>query len=126
MTAAEISPILLALAAIISAVGVPLTAFLAARSVQASARNADAIAATANTVQAIEVKVDGRLSELLEAMQAKNLLEKSVSFTEGATQQRDAARGVVVTTSAAEIPPSASNVAPAPPRRPLSYRTPEG
>lgn len=120
MNAAELSPLLLAIAAIISALGVPLTAYLAARSVQASARNGAAIADTAAKVQEIEVKVDGRLSALIAALEAQNVLDKAVSFTDGATQQRDAAPGSVVTTDGRLLP------APAAPRRPLSYRPPQG
>lgn len=38
--------------------------------------------------QSVEIKVDGRLSELIAALEAKNVIDKKLSFSQGADQER--------------------------------------
>lgn len=88
--------ILLGIAAIITSTTAPLAAILAYRSERASKQNALAIAETNLIASKTEQKVDGRLTKLIELLEAKNVLEKAVSFTDGAAQQRAADPGVSV------------------------------
>lgn len=125
MTIADVAALLVAAAAVISAIGVPITAIIAARSLAASGKNALAIAAIAIDVKETAVHVNGNLKEFTNVLKEKNILDKAVSYTTGATDQRDAAPGVVVTTApdavvtaAAETPPHAADAAPVPPQRP--------
>lgn len=111
MTTSELPALLLSVAAVITAAGSIVAAVLAWLS---SRRNGAAIAT-------VDTKVDGRLTELIDALRAKNVLDKAESFTAGATDQRAAALGDVVTIDR-RLPAADA----APPRHPLSYGAPEG
>lgn len=108
---------LIGIAAIIASTTAPLAAVLAYRSEQASKRNAldiaktNVIVAETNlTAQKTEQKIDGRLTKLIELLEANNILEKDKSFTDGAAAQREAPRGVAII---APPPPPQAEVAPA-------------
>lgn len=74
------------------------------------------------SIRSLHRDVNGRMAELIEALRAKNVLDKTVSYAAGATDQRDAAAGVVVTAPAAS--PPVRGAAPKPLRRRAASRSP--
>lgn len=113
MTGTEIGAILFGAAALTTSFGTLLV----------SIRSLMSVKSLHHDVNGLHHDVNGRLSQMIKMQQAKNVLDKSKSYMQGAKAQRNAKRGMVVTT-APEKPTYVPSVAPKRPRHQPASRNP--